>query len=325
VADAVRSVRLPAGPVALEGVDVTALFDAERRRAACDPGTLEAALSARLAKRLAGRGVDVALLVDAYENMIAEKGLLWGLRRDLPTTFAAGFQHGALYPLLLCNFVAPGEVPFAPLPDRVVCNGPGFVDIVVREGLPADRVVAGPALRYRHLRDVPEAHGDVVLVPLPMADEIAGELLDKVLGGLAGLPVALKPHPMARADGQLAAAGAATLPPGFELLDGPMAPALARARVVVASASTTLLEAVAAGVPVVVVGRDAALDLNPLAWYPGLARVVRTAEDLRAEVQRLLDLPAGELDAWRERAHAILDESFGPVTEEALRVFLPPG
>ena len=86
----------------------------------------------------------------------------------MPSTFVAGFQHGAMYPMLLCNFVPPRELAIAPLPDRVVCNGPAFREIVVREGLPRQRVVAGPALRYRHLREVATAHGDRILVPLPM-------------------------------------------------------------------------------------------------------------------------------------------------------------
>jgi hypothetical protein len=323
IRDGVRAARFPHGPVALEGIDVTELFDDERRRTACDMGTLEAALSARLAQRLAARGIDVALLVDTYENMIVDKALAWGFARYMPSTFVAGFQHGAMYPMLLCNFVPPRELAIAPLPDRVVCNGPGFREIVVREGLPPERVVAGPALRYRHLREVATVHGDRILVPLPMMDDVAAELLDKVLAGLAGLPIVLKPHPMARAEAQLAAAGASPLPAGFELVEGPMGPWLANARVVVASASSTLLEAVAAGVPVVVVGRDAAIDLNPLDWYPGLARVVHSPQELRAEVERLLEIGEDELAAWRERARAILEESFAPVTDEALRQFLP--
>src|SRR5262249_38207607 len=160
----------------------------------------------------------------------------------------------------------------------VVCNGPAFRDILVREGLPGDRVVAGPALRYRHLREAPAAHGDRILVPLPLMDDVACDLLGKIVAGLAGLPVALQPHPMARHAAQRSACGVTGLPEGFEIATGSMGALLAQAKVVVSTASSTLLEAVAAGVPVVVVGRDAALDLNPLEWYEGLAPVAHSAQ-----------------------------------------------
>ena len=315
----------------LGGVDVGRLFDAERRRTAFAAATLEAALAYRLPRRLAEAGVKPDLAILPFENMIPEKPLLLGARRFLPATKLVGFQHGALYPLLLCNYVTRGESEFAPLPDRVVCNGELFRDVLVREGLPADRAVVGPALRYAHLWEVSgrssarAAGAGCLLIPLPFSLDLGVELLAKAIHAFAGEPgldVCLKPHPMGRVEDLLDAVGVDRLPAGFRLVGGSMERALAEANVVVALASSSVYEAVAAARPVVVVGRDAALDLNPLGFHPDLSRVFVDPAEIRAETRRLLDLSEDELDTYRRRARRLLAESFGPVTEETLRAFV---
>jgi hypothetical protein len=327
--EAGRAAQMPGkSPMRLGRLDVSRLFAAERRRRVFDPGSLEVILSARLPLRLAESGLEPELMIDPFENMIPEKALILGMRRHLPRTKLVGFQHGALYPMLLCNFVTHGEAAFAPMPDRVVCNGDLFREILVREGLPADRAVAGPSLRYAHLweshRDQDDRHA-VVLVPLPLTMREAVELLVKVRLAFAHeehVQVRLKPHPMSQPAPFLRIAQLERLPTNFTCVDGPMDAALAGAAVVLGIASSSLYEALAAGKPVVVVGRDAALDLNPLAWHEDLAAVFVEPEAIRAETARLLSLSPDELAAYRRRADQVLRSSFNPVTPEAMRVFV---
>lgn len=173
--EARRGAAMPKGnPLRLGDIDVSRLFEAERRRTAFDGGSLGAILSYRLPRRLAESGLEPDLVIGPFENMIPEKPLILGVRRFLPGAKLVGFQHGALYPLLLCNYVTAGESKFAPLPDRVVCNGEFFRDVLVREGLPAECAVVGPALRYEHLWAIDRRSGEELpgpaqlLIPLPL-------------------------------------------------------------------------------------------------------------------------------------------------------------
>ena len=324
-----RQAGMPRGPVSLDGVDVSRVFLEERTRAAFDGGALECILSYRLPLRLAEAGFRPDVVVEGFENMIEEKTLNLGFRRYLPGTRLVGFQHGALSPLLVSNFVTPGESDFAPIPDRVVCNGEAFREILVDEGFPPERSVVGPALRYAYLWSAnlssSGAGGAAVLVPLPLEHRAAVELLAKVVqafGETTSLRVLLKPHPMSHSDKLFATARESELPRHFELVDGGMDKWLRHAGVLISLASSTLYEALAAGVPVVVVGRESALDLNPLAWYPELERVVSDPEEIRAEALRLLSLSPEELAAYRRRGKEILRRSFNPVTDESMRVFV---
>lgn len=319
------SAALDIGPVELAGVQVGDLFAHERERWAMDGGTLDAALCSRLARRLADRGLNVERVIDTYENMIPEKGLIWGFRTCAPDARLVGFQHGALYPLLLCNFVTAAEAEIAPLPDVVVCNGPRFRQLLVSEGLPPDRTIVGAALRYRHLRRVadPASRDEPrILAPLPLTVEIASEFLEKICRALPGWTVVLKPHPMAPIELALSALTLTALPAGFSVARGTMHEALSQATTVVSTASTTALEAVAAGVPVVVVGGYAAVDLNPLDWNPELAPVVRDSEGIRREVERIAALGDEALASYREAGRRLLDEYFSPVNDTTLQQFL---
>lgn len=323
-----RSRNLTLGPVALADLDVSALFGEAEGNYAYDTGTLEALLSYYLPLRLRERGIRIDLLIAEYENMILEKPLIAGFRKHLPETRLVGFQHGALYPMLLCNFVTREEAKFAPLPDRIVCNGPLFRDILIQEGLPAERVVAGPALRYRHLwseapqSEVPAREG--IFVPLPLMQSDAMELLTKLVQAFSAeqqLTLSLKAHPMS-SPRTLNASGISNLPPNFHIVSGDISLWLARSQVVIALSSSALYEALAAGVPVVPVAREAALDLNPLAWHARFERQYCSAGEIRDETLRLMRLSADELQAYRIETQQILADSFGQVNDSTLGSFI---
>jgi hypothetical protein len=101
-----------------------------------------------------------------------------------------------------------------------------------------------------------------------------------------------------------------------------MADWLPRARVVITLSSGTIYESLAAGVPVVTVGREASIDFNPLGFYSDLNQVFYTPDQIYEETMRLLNLSPAELARFRQRSQEILFSSFNPVTEENMRFFL---
>ena len=326
VREARRIGRMPALPVQLRGLDVSELFREERTAAGRDRAALESLVLHRVPRRLADAGVRPAVFVGDWENLGYEKPLGLGFRDALPETVQVGYQHAPPPPLLLSYYVFGAEADYAPMPDRLVCSGRIFRDVAVRHGFPAERTVLGPALRFSYLWQAEAAEGgDAVLVALPLPLDGAAELLLKATAALEGIdaPVLVKPHPMSRANLILEAAGLASLPHGFRWFEEGMQPALRSAGVVVALGSSVLYESLAAGVPVVVVGREAALDLNPLAWFDDMRQVQVSVDDIRAEVERLRGLSAAERAALRVRGQEILRQSFEPVTDDTMSAFVP--
>jgi hypothetical protein len=310
----------------LDGLDVGPLVEAERRRWAFDIGVLDAALSRRLPRRLAAAGWRIDLVIDPYENMISGKELILGFRAAMPQARLLGYQHSTFGPSFLCNLVTPREAQVAPLPDRIVSNGPFYADLLVRAGLPAERVVAGPALRFEHLFDEggTQPRGEGVLVVLPLELDAGVELILKTATALAELPapVWVKPHPMATASRLLAAAGLERLPPPLELVEGSMASWLPRAAVAVTLGSSAGFESVAAGVPTVVVEREVGLQLDPLAWHPELVDFVADPEALRERVTVLLSLGGATLAERRAAAQQVLERGFGRVSDATMAAFV---
>ena len=323
-----KSVSMPLGRIILNGFDVTRLFDAERERYAFRGLSVLMYLS--LAKRLKEAGFRIDEVIAEYENMIAEKMLILGFRSEYPSTKLVGFQHGALYPLLLCNFVTRDEAKYAPLPDRVVCNGSFFRDILIREGLPNSKAIVGPALRYAYLhkieREPAKLGGDnTILVPLPLMVSDGVELLIKVIRAFQkekNIRIFIKPHPMGGAERIISTSMIKTLPEHFELVQGSMVEWIRRSKVMVTLSSSSVYEALTAGMPVVVVGRETAINLNPLGFSAEFDKVFYSPDEIRKETMRLLNLTEDERIRYKDIANKLLKKSFNPVTDESMKAFI---
>ncbi len=326
-----RQQKMPSGEINFCGTDVTVLFHAERDRSifAC----LDTLLYFRLPRRLKQAGFELQRAIIPFENMIDEKLLILGLRQDSPNTRIVSYQHGALYPLLPGNYISREEVGFSPIPDRVICNGEFFKEILLREGLPPQRLAVGPALRYtglweRRERLDAEKESDI-LVPLALMESDAFELITKIalaFGDQDHLKIVIKPHPMTPLSTLLSKPLAKALPDHIRFVQGEMSDLLAKSHVMVAMSSSSSLEALAAGVPVVVVGRDGAIDLNPLGFFSEFGEVFSDPKAIRRETERLLALPQQDLGDYIVRGHKILEMCFSRKTDERMQVFLddPP-
>jgi hypothetical protein len=327
---AARQRSLDLGTIRIEGRDVTPLFDSELHRWAFDMGVLDALLSFRLPMRLSERGIGVAQLVDVFENMLSEKSFVLGFRRFMPGARLLAFQHGIPAPMLLSLFVTEEEAAFAPLPDRVICNGPFFRDLLIKGGLPEQRVQSGTALRYAYVFEQTAdstPRSNEILVTLPLAEDEAVELLMKVASAFrddGNLAVVLKPHPMSDVHRLLKLDGIGRLPANFRLDFRPMSECIRSAGAVVGLGSSTLFEALIAGVPIVVVGRDNVLDLNPLGWFEEFCNPEYEPAEIRQRAIALLTAGESHRLESQARGRKLLEMCFRPVTEETLLTFVDP-
>jgi len=322
-----RQRRMPEGNLVLGDMNVSGLFMAERDRYLF--GCLDTLLYYRLPKRLQQQGLEISRVIEVFENMIDEKMLISGFRKYSPSTCMVGFQHSALFPAFVCSYISQREARIAPLPDKVVCCGQLFYDVLRREGFPEDRLVVGPALRYKYLwekkpyHDAQGTSGDILIV-LPLTDSDAVELLTKSLGAFdkeQALRIFVKPHPMARVEKFMASHFPQGLPRHFQIVKGDMAEWLSKIKVVVAMSSSSSLEVVAAGKPVIVVGRESAIDLNPLGFLEGFNRVFVSTEDIRATALDFL----GSIEARRRYevfGKELIEKVFQPISEESMKVFI---
>jgi hypothetical protein len=328
---AYRVTRLPLGPLKFDGNDIECMVRQETRRYAFD--SLTQILYIKLPLRLSEHGINCVALFAEFENMIPEKMLIHGFRKYQPTAELIGFQHGAFYPNFLCIYTPVEERDIAPMYDRVVCNGSLLRNVLVAEGLSPDIAVVGAALRYKHLWaqfDLSESVNQVksidIFVPLPLMISAGVELLDKLLAAFSldtTLRVLLKPHPMSTIEVLMSRAGVESLPPHFQTTNDSISEILVRTHLMVGLSTSTMLEAVAAGVPVVRVNRETALDLDPLAFLENYFPPCHSAAEMSIEVQRLLKLSNFERNKLYQTSIENLEDMFHPCDEVGLEAFLP--
>lgn len=304
----------------LGGHDVARLF---RASLWTQPVSVLDVLHFPLMRRLRNAGVSPKIVMLAFENLITDKMAILGARRFMPGTAVYGFCHMPLKPNVLSCYTDVHERTFAPLPDRVISNGPRYRDILVQEHYPPERVTMGAALRYRHLHDtaapasVPSGRRRSVLVVLTIKRDATLELLNKVAGALPrfdGLDVQVRPHPFARGHGKLAV----VMLPGARLVGGTMREALDAADVVVCSASGAALDSALAGKPLIRVASETQLDMDPLGWFEEFDRPVGTSEELTGRMTTLLAATPDALSFRHDVASFFL-----PATPETMRAFLP--
>ncbi|MBU2549814.1 MAG: hypothetical protein KKB20_15475 [Proteobacteria bacterium] len=324
-----RRLRFGFKGLVLNGVDMSALFTMEKQR---DAGSF-VLLYYPLMKRLADKGVRPSVILEAFENMLSDKMVALGVKKYLPGTRLFGFFHLAVTQNILCNFIGPGEAEFAPLPDRIICNGPVFRDRLAEAGYPEDKLSVGVALRYQYLwkqkaPDESEALGFQppagpmrILVPLPLVEDGALELIGKTMAAAGNdYHIYLKPHPMGL--GLLD-----RLPDGIrsrvQALTGSMDEALARTDVVVTAATSAALDAVLSGKPLVRLGREAEIDLDPLEGLESLDRVYYSPKEIKAVLADYQTRIRNGSPLIGYDPRTLLPGLFAPPSDEGLSAFIP--
>lgn len=328
---ALRAKKIPTEPLFFDGNDVQNLVYSEKRQFAFD--VLPEILYLRLPLRLMDRGIKCRALVAEFENMIPEKMLNLGFKKYQPACERIGYQHSALFPNLLCNFIPKEEQRTAPIYDRIICNGTFFKDILSDKWMQPEILSVGPALRYKHLDNYLENPVNSlvnrpknILIPLPLHFSGAVEMLHKAIDAFANeadITVILKSHPMSSVEVLLEAIGRLKLPLNFSISCLPIGDILRISSVVVGLGTTSLIEAASAGVPIVRVYRDSSLNLDPLGYFIDLPDPVFSADEIFFETNRILNLSDNDLNSLSEMYRCRLANVFHRFHEKGLRVFLP--
>lgn len=236
-----------------------------------------------------------------FENQPWEKMLCMAAAKNNVKTI--GYQHSSFSKLYISHFIGKGEEEFVPLPYRIVTVGDHFAQLFKEGGIPEDKIVVGGTWRYGHLLDAAkdETHTSkgspkkqTILVSLPLDSSILNSMIKNLLSALPQkwlnekVELWLKPHPVTdRAD----LAMLDKLSPVCRIVHKPLNELLDEVDLVVASTSTTGLEAFLYGKRVVSFIPENIIDPDPLLditeeeiykWYEG--------EDLGIDF--LLNLPS---------------------------------
>ena len=315
-----------------KGVDLSAIILDDQREDWILGRYASNALLGQAVRRWADAGVAVGTFIYPFESHVWEKAYCLAFRKYFPETRLVGYQNANLPNMSLNFFAAKSEMPLLPLPDVVVTNGRYSFDLLEQSGYSPERLRCGGALRYRYLVTQavlqPEAYAEnqpiQVLVTLSAYQPQASELLRRVLeelGEHAGLRIVVKCHPLLPFSNLSRMMGLHRLPANVQMSDKPMSELLFQSRVLVYTDSTTCLEALAMGVPIIHLATEFGLDFDPLDGFPDIKETAQKKGDLLRSVLSLCDAQRSLPDR-RHRGRQLASEFLGPVSDGTYSQFL---
>jgi len=328
VAIALRTLRAPARarvPFEVGGTDLTGFVLDGLRREWARPRQLWALQFYAVGRALA-RDVRPRTMLVPYENQPWEKALRLGVHAEAAGTEVVGYQHTPISRRWFPYFPSRRDLMSGALPDRVVVPGEFWRREFLEHGYAAGQLVVAPALRYSHLgdHDLSDRRGRVVLAAGSIGRGDSLELFVKALLALEPLEdvrLLFKPHPFmggveSFVGAALAATGRDSLPAWAEIVGGSVPEHLPGVGVVLYNTTSVSYEALAAGIPVVFVQSDFWFDCDPIPVEAGVGAEVRTPEELRAVLERMLEESTVEGSAHRTRVREFLADTLADGTAE---------
>ncbi len=324
-----RSLRFKVRACRFEDEDVAPMVNEALAESFASSGTIEGLLRYRLAERFRESAVPIRLLIDWFENQEIDHGSNAGFRRYLRDTAVVGYQGFVVSRYYLSTFPTTEEMQLELTPHRMAVMGPGLVDSA-KAFCPAMPVGVAPAFRFSGLwRETPQRaipKEFTILAALPLMPQESAEILGLIDDAAGDFPAAgdgrdvrgwrirVKAHP----------SFASRVPRHFEAAAGDLDDLLRDCDVLVSSASSACVQALAHGVPVAVLGSSNAITLNPIPedFDADMWSVCYTAAELVSALGRWAERDSATIARHRASGAALRERFFSPVTRESTLRFL---
>ncbi len=312
-----------------EGIEVSEIINDDRRRDWSGISIASSLLLYEVVRHWKSAGIPIDTFIYPYENQVWEKAYCMALREFYPSAKLIGYQHTTAPKMLLNYFFSKDELPILPFPDKVITNGRYVEKLFKESGYDPQKVVCGGGIRYAGMinkgKNTPIKKGaskPVILVTPSIDKNESIELIWKVsaaFGQTNKYKIILKLHPatlylnIARDIG--------SLPEHFITLDKPVGELLKECDVLLYSESTTCIEALSLGVPVLHVESDFMIGLDPLDFPSSIRRSAKNKDDIVRMTKEILETGEKELSKQMVMWEDMVSEIFGPVDESVLDLF----
>ena len=328
-----RISRISVAPIMVSGHDISRLVKEELASNRDPLTTIESLLTYRFIKRLKQHGVEVRLAIDWFEGQVIDKAWNLGFKRYFPAVQTIGYRAFEGSPFYLCSYPIPIERSAGVIPDTIAVQGKGTI-ATVREFLPDLDVMVIPSFKSQHVWSHGHAASPAtftVLVALPISLHASVRIVEQIIGIVESLGAAdrdvrvvVKPHPTASAErlremlrveppARVAFTTEKSLP---RLLD--------QSHVLVTEASSSCLEALACGVPVVIVENREGLTYDPVpaTVSAALYRRASTNTELASALTHYMNWPREDAQRQRQQSLEIRAAYFEPITREGIDRFM---
>lgn len=288
----------------------------------------------RLFLRLAGINAKPKLIIEWYENQVNNKALILAVRKAFPGTKIAGAQLFIHSPNWLNLFPSKSELEAGLIPDILLETSQH--QCKVAQIFTAFKCKPAAALRFAHLFSEEESiksgldnfkKREKILVLLSFSLSEAVELLEILKSSMKGMKegasIFIKNHPNYSFEELIREFGEKNWPNNFKVFKGSLKNVMEEAKVVVSTYSSSMVEAIAGGIPVIIVGREASLNHNPFKGLEtSLVKECFNSEELAKLINQFIDLPEDKVKDNLKLGFEFRDLFFERTNEKTLAPFL---
>ena len=280
------------------GVEISSLIKSELRFFTFDYKIIEAFLNYRFVYRLNKNKFDISTFIDWYENHLSSKGFMLGFNKFMPNVKTIAYQgiiDSAAYKINL--HPTKFERLSMLTPKRFVVIGDNLINHLKEFDNKID-VCPGPSFRYNYLWDKRNHKEDLkifsIFIALPISFDEANSilvLLDKTLSLLPRnyfIKIRVKYHPtynISKIQKLIHIKDSRV-----DFVDGSFVDYIYDSSLLITGASTTCIEAMAIGVPVVVSGSKlGVMNISIPSSVPlDLYKVITKGHDLEEYIYSLM-------------------------------------
>jgi glycosyltransferase involved in cell wall biosynthesis len=314
------------------GFDVTSTLRNEQLLNCSNSSSFGGLLNYRFAFRTAQENVPIRLLIDWHENQVIDRGMIVGFRRFHPKTNITGYQGYIISKTLhIYIFPTPSEFRSQAIPHRIGVIGRGLLKDIQEFSDDFEAIVA-PAFRFSKVwkgrKKNPEPGVFTILVALPISLEGSANILKLIVSVLDKFDKSdfrfwVKPHPTHGPE-QIKPLLDGMWPENFHFKTGDFNECAEGANLLIGNASSTCLEVMAKGVPVIVVGDRNGIIENPIpeTITEDIWQLCYNPEEIAEAVRFYKNRSPEKIKEYEKVGRRIREEYFEPVTREGIRRFL---
>jgi hypothetical protein len=253
----------------IRGMDITDMIRTAYKQGKITVSAFDGLLNYLFIKRMKSENVDLHLVIDWNENQPIDKGFIKGVKTYYPDITTKGYQGYIISPDYNV-YIQPTdyEVDAGLIPDEICVVGDGLQGQVTQYSKKID-VSTAPAFRFNNVynRYNRQDYQKTIMLALPIGFRESYDIVNLVSRAIKAehknMRIQIKPHPVLKIDKLIKKLGRVWRKE-FMVVVGDFNLLVSGVDLLIGSTSTTLLETISRGIPVIVVGSQNGLTQNPI-------------------------------------------------------------
>jgi len=294
---------------------------------------IESILTYRFISRFHKAGKKVRLAIDWFEGQALDKAWNMGFNNYFPNTKTIGYRASEYFPFYLSTYPIPIEGEAHVIPNVMALQGKGTV-FTVKEFLPNLDTIVIPSFKCQYVWEFSENKLSqskyMVLITLPRSIGYTIFVINRLLNVCNAIPIKsdtvkflIKPHPTQSLNKiknnlpELPNYISLTEEKSFEKL-------LYSTNILITEASSTCLEAMACGIPVIMMENEEGLTYDPIPSRVSehLYRKVRSQDHLIQALKYFINSTPENLKQQQFDGAMVREDYFEPYSQDGIDRFL---